>query len=89
MEATELQKLKKQIDELTDGVKEIKKAILGDEFNPIGYKERLKDIEMRLENVEDFITKWKWIIVGAIAFAGYGGVTFVETVIELINHTKK
>jgi hypothetical protein len=30
--------------------------------------------------------KWKWIVVGAIAFAGYGGITMTQNIIQLFVH---
>lgn len=93
MESTQLEELTKAVETLTDDVGKITKAILGDSNNDVGsdpgFKRRLDTLENRMERVEDFITKWKWIVVGAIAFAGYGGLTFTQSIIELINHTKK
>lgn len=88
VEKTELQKITVTVDKLTESVAEIRKAILGDEFNTKGgYKQRLESIESRVENVEDFITKWKWILVGAIGLGGYGGLTFVQQLIQIIGTT--
>jgi hypothetical protein len=86
VESIELKELREQVDDLVDDVKDIKKAILGDDFNPTGYTKRLDNIETRLDNVEDFIMKWKWIVVGAIAFAGYGGITMTQNIIQLFVH---
>lgn len=87
MEPNELKGLNKRIDDLNKNVEEIRKAILGDDFNENGYKHRLDDLETRVDKIDDFITKWKWILAGAIGLGGYGGLTFIEQVIELLSNT--
>ncbi|MDB4919847.1 hypothetical protein [Mucilaginibacter sp.] len=84
MEANELKNLNKRIDDLSKGMEEIRKAILGDDYNPTGYQKRLDNLENRVDMVEDFITKWKWILVGAIGLGGYGSLTFIQQIIEII-----
>lgn len=81
----ELKKVNHRLDELYGNVEEIRRAILGDEFNTKnGYKQRLEAVENRLTTVEDFISKWRWIIVGCIGFGGYGSLTFTQQLIEII-----
>jgi tetrahydromethanopterin S-methyltransferase subunit G len=87
MEVNDLKSLNKRIDDLSKGMTEIRNAILGDDFNPVGYQKRLDKIEIRLDSVEDFITKWKWILVGSIGLGGYGSLTFIQQIIELISKT--
>lgn len=87
MEPSELKTLNAKVDGLSKGVEEIRKAILGDEFNKNGYKHRLDALESKVEKVEDFITKWKWILAGAIGLGGYGSLTFIQQVIELLSNT--
>jgi len=51
---------------------------MADQFNEKGgYRHRLEDVEKRLEQIEDLITRWKWIVVGALGLGGYGGLTFI------------
>lgn len=85
VEKTELQKITATVNHLTTTVEEIRRAILGDEFNTKGgYKPRLESLEQRVDNVEDFITKWKWVLVGAIGLGGYGSLTFVQQLIQIV-----
>lgn len=85
METQQLKELNNRIDVLSKSVDEIRNAILGDDFNPIGYQKRMDNVENRLGNVEDFIKKWKWILAGALGLGGYGGLTFIEQVIDLVS----
>lgn len=89
IESNDLKGLNKRIDTLSNDVKEIRKAILGDDYNPEGYKKRLDKVESRLDRVEGFITKWKWILVGAIGLGGYGTLTFIQQVIEILKAVGK
>lgn len=93
MDIEQAQKLKAidgKVDKLSQDVYEISKAILGDKFNEKGgYKTRLESAEARLDVMEDLITKWKWILVGAIGLGGYGGLTFVQQLIEIMGDTLK
>ncbi len=87
---TQLKKLNESVDRLSREMEDIRKAILGDEFNERGgYKARLESLESRVDTIDDFITKWKWILVGAIGLGGYGGLTFIQQMIEVIGTTKK
>jgi hypothetical protein len=91
MELQELNDIKKAVAKLASGVEEIRKAILGDGSNDVGsdlgYKKRLESVELRVDKVEDFITKWKWILAGAIGLGGYGSLTFIQQVIEILGKT--
>ena len=82
---TELKKIESKVDNLAKELGEISKAILGDKFNEKGgYKVRLESVESRVDIIEDLITKWKWILVGAIGLGGYGGLTFIQQLIEVL-----
>ena len=86
----ELKKIESKVDSLTKEVNEISKAILGDKFNERGgYKARLESVESRVDIIEDLITKWKWILVGAIGLGGYGGLTFIQQLIEVLGNSFK
>lgn len=90
LDQKELKAIETKVDKLSQDVYEISKAILGDKFNEKGgYKTRLESVEQRLDIIEDLITKWKWILVGAIGLGGYGGLTFIQQLIEIIGNTLK
>ena len=77
--------LEDKVDSLDKKVSEIYTAIMGSEFHEKGgYKPRLEALESRVRVIEDFITKWKWILVGAIGLGGYGGLTFIQELIKAI-----
>ncbi len=89
-EEKNIQSIKQKVDKLDGKVSEIYRAIMGDQFNEKGgYKPRLEDVEKRLELIEDLITKWKWIVIGALGLGGYGGLTFIQQVISLISKSIK
>jgi hypothetical protein len=82
--------LEHKVDNLDKKVSEIYNAIMGTQFHEKGgYKPRLEDLEGRVETIEDMITKWKWILVGAIGLGGYGGLTFIQQLIEVIGKSIK
>ena len=63
---------------------------MGSKFNEKGgYKPRLESLETRVDAIEELITKWKWILVGAIGLGGYGGLTFIQQLIEVIGVSLK
>lgn len=85
MDEKDLKAIKQEVNGLNKKVSEIYAAIMGTQFNEKGgYKPRLESLEARVEVIEDLITKWKWILVGAIGLGGYGGLTFIQQLIELI-----
>jgi hypothetical protein len=82
--------LESKVDNLDKKVSEIYTAIMGSPFHEKGgYKPRLEDLETRVDRIEDFINKWKWILVGAIGLGGYGGLTFIQQLIEVIGNSIK
>lgn len=82
--------LEQKVDDLGKKVNEIYTAIMGSQFHEKGgYKPRLEALESRVDAIEDLITKWKWILVGAIGLGGYGGLTFIQQLIEIIGQTLK
>lgn len=85
IEEKDIKSIKDQVHGLTSKVSEIYRAIMGDQFNEKGgYKPRLESLEARVDTIEDFITKWKWILIGAIGLGGYGGLTFIQEMITAI-----
>jgi hypothetical protein len=77
--------LESKVDNLSSKVSEIYTAIMGSQFHEKGgYKPRLENLENRVDLIEDLITKWKWILVGAIGLGGYGGLTFIQQLIEIV-----
>lgn len=79
-----------KVDDLAKKVSEIYTAIMGSPFHEKGgYKPRLENLESRVDGIEDMITKWKWILVGAIGLGGYGGLTFIQQLIEVIGDSIK
>ena len=90
MEEKDIKSIKGKVDDLNGKVSEIYRAIMGDKFNEKGgYKPRLESLETRVDGLEDFISKWKWILVGAIGLGGYGGLTFIQQMLSLISKSIK
>jgi hypothetical protein len=86
-EEKDLKAIKSDVNDLSKKVSEIYSAIMGTQFNEKGgYKPRLESLESRVEVIEDLITKWKWILVGAIGLGGYGGLTFIQELISVIGN---
>lgn len=82
------QELHKSVHDLKGKVDEIYTAIMGSKFNERGgYKPRLENLETRVDNIEDLINKWKWIMIGAIGLGGYGGLTFIQQIIGLMGES--
>lgn len=82
--------LESKVDSLDKKVSDIYTAIMGSQFHEKGgYKLRLESLEERIEGIQDMITKWKWILVGAIGLGGYGGLTFIQQLIEVIGTSLK
>lgn len=72
---------KQEFSSLCDDVKEIKRALLGnEEFGQKGYRQRLEDVEARTDKLEDFRRK---IIYYAAGAAG-GATGLVQLIASLI-----
>lgn len=69
----ELQELKKDLAEIAHSVHSILTLLKGNDLDTAnGMVEKLHACDMRLARVEDFITKIKWVAIGATIPAGVG-----------------
>lgn len=89
LEEQNLEQIKSKVDDLSTKFEKLYDAIMGTEFNEnAGYKLRIEKLENKVETLEKLIFKWKWILIGAIAFGGYGGLTFLQQLIQTISKIK-
>lgn len=82
---SETEEIKKDVDIIRDDVKEIKDALLGNEFNQNnGVVKRLSVVETDVKELKEDKIKNKNLLLGLAMGAGIGGASMLEALVKMI-----
>lgn len=72
-----------QINEIMHKINEIHRLIVGSEHDKdTGLLSRVKDLESRVDSIQDTIVKSKWFLIGVGFFAGWGIIDIIKIIFK-------
>ncbi len=75
--------INQRLEQIEKSLKEISTALLGNEFNKVGYISKVDDLSKRVEKLENNARAQLWFFLGA---GGIGGAGLVKLIESLFNH---
>lgn len=86
MTKPEFETLQRKFDKMQADVKEVKDALLGNEYNKDGIIKTIDDHETRITAMENIWKNMKWLLVGLAGAGGMGITSFITRIIEILHN---